>query len=103
MSPERTGGIPLILWTKMCFSGNTRKARWKTDKRSGRIMSYLGTTDCRKVEAMIKDGDEKAALVYEAMAYQIAKSIAQMTVALKGQTDAVILTGGLANSPCSQK
>ena len=99
MSPERTGGIPLILWTKMCFSGKyTESQVEKLISGQGGIMSYLGTTDCRKVEAMIKDGDEKAALVYEAMAYQIAKSIAQMTVALKGQTDAVILTGGLANS-----
>ena len=47
---------------------------------------------------MIAGGDEKAALVYEAMAYQVAKSIAEMSVALKGEVDAVILTGGAAHS-----
>ena len=100
MSPERTGGIPLVLWTKLCFSGKyTESQVEKLISGRGGIVSYLGTTDCRKVEAMIRDGDEKAALIYEAMAYQIAKSIAQMTVVFRGDTDAVILTGGLANSP----
>jgi butyrate kinase len=99
MSPERTGGIPLILWTKLCFSGKyTEKQVEKLISGQGGIMSYLGTTDCIKVEQRIKEGDEKAAQVYEAMAYQIAKGIAQMSVALQGKIDAIILTGGLANS-----
>lgn len=61
-------------------------------------MSYLGVTDCREVEAMIAQGNKKAAVVYEAMAYQVAKAIAMMSVALKGKVDAVILTGGAAHS-----
>ena len=32
------------------------------------------------------------------MAYQVAKSIAQMSVPLKGQVDGIILTGGAAHS-----
>ena len=100
MSPERTGGIPLILWTKLCFSGKYSEAQVeKLISGQGGIVSYLGVTDGREVEKMIEGGDEEAALVYEAMAYQIGKSIAQMSVALQGKTDAVILTGGLANSP----
>lgn len=99
MSPERTGGIPLVLWTKLCFSGKyTEEEVEKLIAGRGGLVSYLGTTDCREVEAMIEAGDEKAATVYEAMAYQIAKCIAQMSVALKGKVDAVILTGGAAHS-----
>ena len=99
MSPERTGGIPLILWTKLCFSGKyTEEEVEKLIAGRGGLVSYLGTTDCREVEAMIAEGNEKAATVYEAMAYQVAKSIAQMSVALKGKVDAVILTGGAAHS-----
>ena len=64
----------------------------------GGLVSYLGTTDCREVEKMIAEGNEEAAIVYEAMAYQIAKSIAQMSVALRGQVDGIILTGGAAHS-----
>jgi len=47
---------------------------------------------------MIRAGDEKAKLIFKAMAYQAAKDIGAMSVVLKGQIDGVILTGGLANS-----
>ena len=99
MSPERTGGIPLILWTKLCFSGKyTQEEVEKLIAGQGGLMSYLGTTDCIEVEKMIGEGNKKAKIVYEAMAYQVAKSIAQMSVALKGKVDAIILTGGAAHS-----
>lgn len=99
MAPERPGGIPLILWTKLCFSGKyTREQIEKLISGQGGLVSYLGVTDCREVEAMIEKGDKKAAVVYEAMAYQVAKAIAEMSVALRGRVDAVILTGGVAHS-----
>lgn len=99
MSPERTGGIALLLWTKLCYSGKyTKEEADKFICGKGGLYSYLGVTDCREVEKMIADGDEKAKLVYEAMAYQIAKSIAEMSVALKGEVDGIILTGGAAHS-----
>lgn len=96
---ERTGGIPLILWTKLCFSGKyTESQVEKLISGRGGLVSYLGVTDCREVEDMIEEGSKKAALVYEAMAYQVAKAIAVMSVALKGSVDSVILTGGAAHS-----
>ena len=99
MAPERTGGIPLILWTKLCFSGKyTESQVEKLISGRGGLVSYLGVTDCREVEDMIEEGSKKAALVYEAMAYQVAKAIAVMSVPLKGSIDAVILTGGAAHS-----
>jgi len=45
---------------------------------------------------MIEEGDKYAALIMEAQAYQIAKGIALMSPALKGDCDAIIVTGGLA-------
>ena len=78
MAPERTGGIPLILWTKLCFSGKyTESQVEKLISGRGGLVSYLGVTDCREVEDMIEEGSKKAALVYEAMAYQVAKAIAR--------------------------
>jgi butyrate kinase len=50
------------------------------------------------VERRIGDGDEKAKLVYDAMVYQIAKEIGAMGTTLDGQVDAIVLTGGIANS-----
>lgn len=99
MSPERTGGVQLTSWTKLCFSGKyTEEEMQKLICGKGGIYSYLGVTDCRQVEKMIEEGNQRAKLVYETMAYQVAKSIAAMTVALKGQVDAIILTGGAAHS-----
>ena len=91
--------IPLLLWTKLCFSGKyTEEEIEKLICGKGGLYSYLGVTDCREVEKMIEEGNKKAATVYEAMAYQVAKGIAQTSVALKGKVDAVILTGGAAHS-----
>ena len=47
---------------------------------------------------MIEAGDEKAKLVYEAMAYQVAKEIGDCAAVLKGKVDAILLTGGIAYS-----
>lgn len=99
MSPERTGGVPLLQWTRLCYSGKYTEAEAnKLICGRGGLYSYLGVTDCRQVEKRIAEGDEKAKLVYESMAYQVAKSIAQMSVPLRGKVDAVILTGGAAHS-----
>ena len=62
------------------------------------LVSYLGTNSAKDVEARATAGDEEAGYVYEAMAYQIAKEIGAMAAVLKGNVDAIILTGGLAAS-----
>lgn len=45
---------------------------------------------------MIQGGDEKARFIYDAMAYQVAKEIGAASAALKGEVEAIVLTGGLA-------
>jgi len=47
---------------------------------------------------MIEEGSDYAKLVYEAMAYQIAKGIGGLAAAAKGNVDRIILTGGIAYS-----
>jgi len=64
----------------------------------GGLAAYLGTTDAVQVQEKIKGGDEKARLVFEAMAYQIAKDIGAMAVVLNGEIDGIVLTGGIAHS-----
>ena len=46
---------------------------------------------------MIKNGNKKAKIIYDAMIYQIAKQIGAMYVSLKCNCSAIILTGGIAN------
>ncbi len=99
LTPERAGALPTMDLLDLAFSG-------KLDKKQiqgrlvgqGGLAAYLGTTDALQVQERIKGGDEKARIVFEAMAYQIAKDIAAMCAVLKGEMDGIILTGGLAHS-----
>ncbi|MGO1713413.1 MAG: butyrate kinase, partial [Senegalia sp. (in: firmicutes)] len=50
----------------------------------------------REVDEMIDNRDEKAELIYKAMAYQVAKEIGACAAVLKGKVDGIILTGGIA-------
>lgn len=98
-SPERTGGLPVGDLIKMCYSGKYTYKEIKTKiKGKGGLVGYLGTNDAKEVVEMIKNGDKKAKLVFDAMAYQIGKEIGAMATVLEGKVDRIILTGGLAYS-----
>ena len=96
-SPERSGGVPIGSLVDLCFSGEYTKADIrKMIVGNGGLTAYLGTNDGRVVEEMVKNGDEKATFYLEAMAYQIAKEIGAASCVLKGDVNAIVLTGGLA-------
>ncbi len=98
-SPERSGRVPCRPLANMCFSGKyTKQDITKKMRGNGGLKAYLNTVDARDVEKKIHDGDETAKLIYEGMAYQIAKGIGELATVVKGQMDAIILTGGLAYS-----
>jgi len=98
-STERCGSLQLLGVLDLCFSGRYTEAElWNTLIRESGIYSYLGTKDLREVERRIGAGDAKAALIFEAMAYQIAKDIGGMATVLDGRVDAILLTGGMARS-----
>jgi len=98
-TPERTGAVPVIPIIHMCFSGEyTEQEMVDKVASNGGMKAYLGTTDLQEVQKMINEGDEFAALVMDSMAYQVSKEIGAMAAVLEGLVDAIILTGGLANS-----
>lgn len=98
-SPERTGGLPNEALLNMVFDeGLTRDAVMKRLTGEGGCVSYLHTNDAREIEQMIESGDKKAELIFEGMAYQISKEISAMAAVMKGNVDAIALTGGLAYS-----
>lgn len=98
-SPERTGSLPSMKVVEMCYSGKyTLEEMKKKIVGMGGLVAHLGTNDAREVVKRIEAGDKKAKLVFEAMAYQIAKEIGRMAAALKGNVKTIILTGGLAYS-----
>ncbi len=96
-SPERTGSLPVGDLIKIAYSS---KYPYKELKKKiigkGGLIAYLDTNDGRLVDRMIEEGNKKAELILEAMAYQIAKEIGSMATVLNGNVDAIILTGGLA-------
>ena len=98
-APERAGGLPTISLVDLCVSGKyTYEEMKKLLAGKGGLVSHLGTNNAIEVEERIEKGDEYAKLVYEAMAYQVAKTVGEMAAVLKGEVDAIILTGGLARS-----
>ena len=96
-SPERSGRLPARALAKICYEKD-RETVNKLLKGRGGLVSYLKTNDAREVEKMIKEGDEYAKKVYEAMAYQISKGIGELATVVEGKVDAIIITGGMAYS-----
>nr|WP_066257450.1 butyrate kinase [Neobacillus drentensis] len=96
-SPERAGTVPVGDLVALCYSGEYyREEIMKMLVGQGGLVGYLGTNDAVKVEQRIASGDDVAKLVFEAMAYQVAKEIGAASAVLSGKVDAIILTGGLA-------
>ncbi|MBC1974701.1 butyrate kinase [Listeria booriae] len=99
MSPERSGSLPMASFLAWAFSEGVTKEELHTELVGrGGLVSYKGTNDLRDIERQIKDGDPEAKALFEAMAYQVAKEIGANAAVLKGQIDAIVLTGGLARS-----
>lgn len=96
-SPERSGTLPMNKVVKACFSGNyTYEEMKRIIVGKGGYVAYFGSNDAIAVEKAASEGDEKALLVENAMAYQVAKEIGASAAVLKGKVDAILLTGGLA-------
>lgn len=99
MSPERAGTLPALGVVHLSFSWRyslPEISRMIVGK--GGLVAHLQTNDAREVERQVEEGNAHVAMIYRAMAYQVAKEIGRAAVALSGQVDRVLLTGGLAHS-----
>jgi len=95
-TPQRTGALPLKEVIDLCYDGGMSKTELITNlTKKGGLVSYLGEHRLEKIEERIAQGDEEAARVLDAMAYQIAKSIGAMAIAVGQKIEAIILTGGV--------
>lgn len=98
MAPTRAGWLPATDLIHLCFSGRyTEKELYDRVVKNGGLTDHLGTSDAREVVSRIEKGDKYAKLVYDAFIYQIAKAVGGCAMALKGQVDAIILTGGISH------
>jgi butyrate kinase len=99
LGPDRTGSLPVRGLIKVATSGAfTQKQLDRKVFGEGGLFAYLGTRDLKEVERRIDAGDERAAAVYDAMIYQVAKEAGAMAAVLQGRVDALLLTGGMAYS-----
>lgn len=99
-SPERSGTLPAGALARLCFDKDiTLEDIKKMITGEGGYMAYLNTNNAYEVELMAQDGNQYATEVQEAMSYQIGKEIGALAAVLKGQVDAIILTGGISHNP----
>ncbi len=98
-TPERAGGLPMFDFIDYLFENNLDAGQAKKMLvGQGGINSYLNTKSMIQVTGWYEQGDPKAQLVIDAMAYQVSKEAGAMAVALEGKVDAIVLTGGAARS-----
>lgn len=98
-SPERSGTVDAGSLVRMAFSGKyTQEEMLKMLCGKGGLMAHLGINEAHVAAERAENGDEHAKLVLEAMSYTVAKEIGAMHAVLCGKTDAIILTGGIANN-----
>ena len=99
LSPERAGSLPAADLIRLCFSGKyTERELLKRIAGQAGLTAHLGTNDMREILNRIKDGDEHAQLLVDAMIYHTAKQIAAEAAVLCGNVDAILITGGMARA-----
>ena len=94
-TPTRLGSIPVMEVLQYLDQGHTTAQMRAMLSRSGGFVSHFGTSDAAKIHALVEDGDKKAATIWNAMIYQLCKSIGGMAAVLEGKVDGILLTGGL--------
>lgn len=99
-APNRSGDVPVKPVVKLAFSGeHDKKEMDGVVGKTGGLVGLCGTDDARVIGKRIEEGDEWAKVVYDAMAYQVAKNIGAFAATLKGHVDGIVLTGGVSNDP----
>jgi butyrate kinase len=97
MSGDRAGAVPATALLELCFApGASQAALRRRLFGDGGLYAHLGTRDVREALRAASAGDARAALLVDALTYQVAKSVGALAAALDGRVDAVLITGGLA-------
>jgi butyrate kinase len=98
-SPERSGTLPALALAELCFSGKFSLAQVsKMINGEGGMVAHLGTNSFNVIEKMVEEGNEKAILLSDAFVFNVGKAIGACAAVLKGEVDAILLTGGIANN-----
>lgn len=97
ISPNRTGDLCAGDVLTLTKQGRTLAEVKELISRKGGLVDLCGTDDVRRIRSeLIPAGDKLAELALNAMEYTMVKWAAMMAGVLKGEVDAILLTGGLA-------
>lgn len=98
-SSNRTGSLPAGALIDLCYSGAyTHKEMIETVNGRGGLVAYINDNDLLSAEKRAAAGETAVGNVIDAMAYQTAKEIGSCACVLDGDVEAIIITGGMANS-----
>lgn len=93
-TPTRMGSMAVTDVRRYLWSKSEDEIR-DLCSQAGGLSSWFGTSSSDKVHALVDAGDPRATLIWNAMIYQVIKAIGSMAAVLKGDVDAIVLTGGL--------
>jgi len=98
-SLERAGTLPLSAMLTLCFDSGLSKAEITAllSRKSG-FSGLFDVDQLPDLYRIIDGGNQQADVALEAMIRQIAKWIGAMAAVTAATPDAIILTGGMANS-----
>lgn len=92
----RTGSLPLMEvlgYLEDNSEGHSISEMRHLCTGTGGFVSHFGTADADEIYKRVCAGDSEAALVWEALGYNIVKYIGSMAAVLKGNVDGILLTG----------
>ncbi|MBE6113941.1 MAG: butyrate kinase, partial [Erysipelotrichaceae bacterium] len=97
MAPTRCGSVPVAELLRYMKDKDIKDVKPLCTKTGG-FVSLLGTSDAREVKKMASEGNKAADRAWNAMIYQITKSIGAMAAALHGKVDGILLGGGMVHN-----
>ena len=97
-SPTTSGTLPVDALIDLCYTG-----KYDMDEmlclinKEGGLAAHLGISRLADVQEACRNGDQKARFAVRAMAYRVAREIGARAAALRGDLEAIILTGPWAH------
>ena len=99
IAPTAAGRVPGPELSRFIRNSNlTEKQLVKFWFGKGGGVALTGTDNVRELLAKRSSGDKQAKLFIDALTYGVAKEIGALSTIFRGNVDAIILTGGLAQS-----
>lgn len=97
MAPTRCGAVSVADLLRYLEGKDLKEVKALCTKTGG-FVSHVGISDAIELTRRADAGDKYAALVWNAMIYQIEKAIGSMTAVLHGEIDGILLGGGMVHS-----